>query len=74
MSETPEPGAPEEKPEGWAWTLFTGVQESAVEVWRDGELKLTLPITADQAELLMGRTVTLAGELERDGFHVGDGE
>jgi hypothetical protein len=67
---TPGPAAhePEEKPDGWAWTLFTGMRESAVEVWRDGELKLTLPLTADQAELLMGRQVTLAGELERDGF------
>lgn len=68
MPDVPPAGGSEEKPEGWTWTLFTGVHESAVEVWRDGELKLTLPITSDQAELLMGRPVTLAGELRRDGL------
>ena len=68
MSEiTPESGA-EEKPEGWAWTLFVGVNETAVELWRDGELRITLPITDDQAEVLMGKPVSLVGALIDDGL------
>jgi hypothetical protein len=70
IGDAPESGT-EEKPEGWAWTLFVGVNETAVELWRDGELRITVPLTGDQAELLMGRAVTLTGELERDGFTVG---
>lgn len=70
----PPPGDPEEAPAGWAWTLFTGTRETAVEVWRDGELKLTLPITDDQAELLMGRPVTPVGELRRGGLIPAAGE
>jgi hypothetical protein len=63
----PAPGE-EESPQGWTWTLFTGVRESAVEIWRDGELKLTIPITPDQVQLLMGKPVTLVSALRDDGF------
>lgn len=72
--EFPPPGEPEEKPEGWTWTLFTNASESAVELWRDGDLRLTLPLTADQAEVLMGRPVSLVGELKRDGLIADDKE
>jgi hypothetical protein len=70
----PPPSAGEEKHEGWAWTLFTGVAESAVELWRDGELRLTVPLTAGQVELLMGKPVTLVSALRDDGLIAGDGE
>lgn len=58
----------EEKPEGWAWTLFVGEKETAVELWRDGELRITVPISDDQAELLMGHPVSLVGALRDDGL------
>lgn len=67
-------GPPPPGGERWAWTLFVTAQESAVELWRDGELRVTVPLTAGQAELLTGRPVTLAGELRDDGFTVEGGE
>lgn len=41
--------------EAWTWTLLCTEHESAAELWRDGEHKLTVPLTPDQMELLMGR-------------------
>jgi len=65
------PGSPPQdagpvKFEQWRWTLFTNARESAVELWRDDEHRLTLPLTADQVEVLLGHPHTLARAL--DGF------
>lgn len=49
--------------ERWTWTLCTNANESAVELWRDDEHKLTIPLTADQVEVLMDRPITLFGVL-----------
>jgi hypothetical protein len=68
----PEPGE-EEAPQGWTWTLFVGAKETAVELWRDGELRITVPLTNDQAELLMGHPVSLVGALRDDGLIADDG-
>jgi len=65
--DTPPPGAGEEKFEGWTWTLFVG-KETAIELWRDGELRITVPVSDDQAELLMGHPVSLTGALRDDGL------
>lgn len=85
MSDHPETAAREwrpsdPKPEGvkfekWTWTLATTAHESAVELWRDDDHRLTLPLTADQAELLMGHPHTLASALEGfPGIAASDGE
>lgn len=63
--------APALPPEGvtferWTWTLCTNAHESAVELWRDDEHKLTVPLTADQVEILMDKPVTLMGILGGD--------
>jgi hypothetical protein len=50
--------------ENWSWTLCTNAHESAVELWRDGEHRVTIPLTADQVELLMGKPITLAGAMK----------
>jgi hypothetical protein len=50
--------------EKWTWTLFTNVRESAVELWRDDDHRLTLPLTADQVEQLLGHPHTLASAME----------
>ena len=55
------------KRERWTWTLATTAHESAVELWRDDDHRLTLPLTADQVELLLGRPHTLASVFEADG-------
>lgn len=49
--------------ERWTWTLCTNAHESAVELWRDDEHKLTIPLTADQVEVLMDKPITLMGVL-----------
>jgi hypothetical protein len=72
MSEMPPESGTEEKPEGWAWTLFVGASETAVELWRDGELRITVPLTDDQAEVLMGHPVSLVGALIDDGLIDGE--
>jgi hypothetical protein len=78
MSDQPEPSAtsPDELPpelppdsgsvkfELWRWTLATTAHECAVELWRDGDHRLTIPLTADQTELLLGHPHTLASALE----------
>lgn len=53
--------------ESWTWTLFVNAQEPAVELWRDDQLKLTVPLTAGQVEVLMDKPVTLFGAL-KDGL------
>jgi hypothetical protein len=45
---------------------MTTDHESAVELWRDGQHKLTVPLTADQLETLMDGPVTLHGVLGGD--------
>jgi hypothetical protein len=75
MTETAPPSGDPEPVQGWSWTLFVTGSECAVELWRDGEHRITVPLTADQAELLMGRPVTLTGALRDDGLlgmHEGD--
>lgn len=52
------------KREKWTWTLTTTAHESAVELWRDDDHRITLPLTADQVELLLGHPHTLASALE----------
>jgi len=42
------------KAEAWTWTLLSTEHENAVELWRDDEQKITIPLTPDQMELLMG--------------------
>jgi hypothetical protein len=79
MNEYPKPSAtgsgelPPEPPasgpvkfELWRWTLATTAHECAVELWRDDDHRLTIPLTADQAELLLGHPHSLASAL--DGF------
>lgn len=51
-----------------AWTLLVNENEAAAELWADGELRVTVPLTAHQAEQLMGHPVTLLGALEADGL------
>jgi hypothetical protein len=60
----PPPDSTPVKFELWRWTLVTTVHECAVELWRDGDHRLTLPLTAGQAELLLGYPHTLASALE----------
>jgi hypothetical protein len=50
--------------EKWTWTLFTNVRESAVELWRDDEHRLTIPLSAGQVEQLLGHPHTLASAME----------
>jgi len=57
MPETPSARADDQVPADfgtWGWTLFTTADESAVDLWRDGLPRLTIPLTDDQAELLLG--------------------
>lgn len=63
MSTPPQPDTPPAHVESWKWTLMTTTHESAVELWRDGEHKLTVPLTPDQVETLMDHPVTLFGVL-----------
>lgn len=49
--------------ERWDWTLLATAHESAVQLYRDGQAKLTIPLTPDQVELLMDGPVTLFGIL-----------
>lgn len=60
-SDPPPPGVKVEK---WSWALITTAHESAVELWRDDDLRVTIPLTADQTELLLGHPHTLASALE----------
>jgi hypothetical protein len=65
--ETPPPALPSGDPEpiqAWTWTLFTNASESAAELWVDDEIRLTVPLTAYQVELLLGHPHTLASALE----------
>ena len=65
--ETPPPAIPAGEPEpvqAWTWTLFTNANESAAELWVDDEIRLTIPLTADQVELLVGHPHTLASAME----------
>lgn len=62
----PPPDAGEVTFERWTWTLCTNAHESAVELWRDDEHKLTIPLTADQVEVLMDKPLTLMGILGGD--------
>jgi hypothetical protein len=57
------PGEPDSV-QAWTWTLFTNANESAAELWVDAEIRLTIPLTADQVELLLGHPHTLASALE----------
>ena len=50
--------------EEWSWGLMTTAHESAVMLRRDGEDRLTIPLTADQTELLLGHPHTLASAIE----------
>lgn len=63
-AEMPPSAAEPVKFEKWTWTLMTTAHESAVELWRDGVHHLTVPLTADQTELLLGHPHTLASALE----------
>lgn len=45
------------------WTLLTAAHESAVQLHRDGRAKLTIPLTADQVEVLMDGPVAMSGVL-----------
>lgn len=62
----PPPDSGPVKFEKWTWTLATTAHESAVELWRDDDHRLTIPLTPDQAELLLGHPHTLASAM--DGF------
>jgi hypothetical protein len=57
-----EPGA-----EKWRWSLMLTQHEAAVELWRDDDLRIIVPLTADQAELLMGKPVSMS-EVLKDGL------
>jgi hypothetical protein len=57
-----EPGA-----EKWRWSLMRTQHEAAVELWRDDDLRIVVPLTADQAELLMGKPVSMS-EVLKDGI------
>lgn len=46
--------------EDWRWTLALTEHEAAVELWRDGDHRITIPLTADQAELLMGKPMSMS--------------
>lgn len=65
MTDGPPSGSPIEPPNfgTWGWSLLTNDHECAVELWRDGELRLTLLLTDDQAELLLDRPRRSLGEL-----------
>lgn len=61
------PPPPDDGPvkfERWTWTLFTTADESAVELWRDDDHRITVPLTNVQAELLLGHPHTLASAME----------
>jgi hypothetical protein len=65
-NEMPPPPPPDNGPvkiERWTWTLCANANESAVELWRDDEHKLTIPLTPDQVEVLMDKPITLFGVL-----------
>jgi len=47
----------------WGWTLMTTAHECAVELWRDGQPRLTIPLTDDQAELLLGHPRKTLGQI-----------
>jgi hypothetical protein len=51
----------------WRWTLALTAHEAAVELWRDDDHRITIPLTADRAELLMGRPVSMS-EVLKDGI------
>jgi hypothetical protein len=70
----PPPGSVPVKFERWTWTLTTNARESAVELWRDNDHRLTLPLTAGQAELLLGHPHTLATAIEGFPGIAGGGE
>lgn len=50
--------------ERWNWSLMLFGEGGAVELARDGHIKLTVPLTADQVTQLMGEPTTLGGVLE----------
>jgi hypothetical protein len=60
------------KREKWTWALATTAHESAVELWRDDDHRVTIPLTAEQTELLLGHPHTLASVME--GFPGMDGK
>ena len=49
--------------ESWTWTLMVTEQKCAVELHRDDVHKLTIPLTADQVEVLMDKPISLPGVL-----------
>lgn len=57
-----DPGA-----EQWRWSLMLTQHEAAVELWRDDDHRITILLTADQAELLMGEPMSMA-EVLKDGI------
>lgn len=72
MTDQPAPAADEPSPEPdtapttWTWTLMVTGVECAVELWRDGMHRLTLPLDDLQAEILMGKPITLASAIADD--------
>jgi len=74
MTDEPPPSSSRESPisdvpgaEDWRWTLVLTDHEAAVELWRNDDHRITIPLTADQSELLMGHPVSLYGVL-KDGI------
>jgi hypothetical protein len=53
--------------ERWDWTLAVAGSGSAVQLYRDGHLKITLPLTPSELEALMDGPLTLFGML-KDGL------
>lgn len=54
------------KVEAWTWTLMVSDGGVAVELLRDGEHKLTLPLDPMQVEILMDKPLSLYSVLTDD--------
>lgn len=52
--------------EAWTWSLMVSQGGNAVELYRDGVHRLTVPLDDLQTEILMGKPVTLASAIAAD--------